>query len=210
MSTYNLGVSPRLWLYKIMEEREQIRQAEFVTGIIGTDTILLDGIPQVAFVGRSNVGKSSIINSLVSRKNLVKSSSTPGKTTEINFFLINGERYFVDLPGYGFARMKAKGAEKIRKLILWYIGSGEAHPRLVVLIVDAGIKPMPQDREMADILRQEEIPFVVVANKVDRLNQSERTRNLKEIEAILGCAILPYSAKKNMGKGELLSIVLAA
>ncbi|MEK7568487.1 MAG: ribosome biogenesis GTP-binding protein YihA/YsxC [Patescibacteria group bacterium] len=185
----------------------EIKSAEFVKGVIGTDPILGDQYPQIAFVGRSNVGKSSVINSLVLRKGLVKSSSTPGKTKEINFFLINKACYFVDLPGYGFARMGARGAEKIRKLILWYLGSGEARVRLVVLIVDLGVKPMVHDKEMADILRAENIDFVVVGNKVDRLNQTERAHNIKEIEAAIGAPILPYSARTKAGRENLLEVI---
>ncbi|MFZ2303554.1 MAG: ribosome biogenesis GTP-binding protein YihA/YsxC [Minisyncoccia bacterium] len=184
-----------------------ILSAEFVKGIIGTDSILNDGHKQVAFVGRSNVGKSSVINSLVMRKDLVKSSSMPGKTREINFFLVNKSFYFVDLPGYGFARMGAKGAEKIRKLILWYLGSREAKVNFVVLIVDSGVLPMAYDKEMADILRAENIPFVVVANKIDRLNQTERSHNIKALEAHLGVSVLPYSARARSGRDELLQVI---
>ena len=187
-----------------------IASAEFVKGIIGTDSILKEKHPHVAFVGRSNVGKSSGINSLVMRKDLVKSSSMPGKTREINFFFINKKCYFVDLPGYGFARMGAKGAEKIRKLILWYLGSGEARAQLVVLIVDSAVKPMAYDKEMSDILRAENIPFVVVANKIDRLNQTERSHNIKAIEASLGALVLPYSARTHYGREELLETISKA
>lgn len=185
----------------------EIKSAEFVKGIIGTDDILQNKIPQVAFVGRSNVGKSSVINSLVLRKDLVKSSATPGKTKEINFFLVNKLFYFVDLPGYGFARMGSKGAEKIRKLILWYLGGGEAKPNLIVLIVDAGIQPMAHDKEMADILRAENHQFVVLANKIDRLNQKEKSQNLKELQAFLGAEVIPYSAKNKSGRTELLAVI---
>lgn len=184
-----------------------ITSAVFVKGILGTDPILKERHPQVAFVGRSNVGKSSVINSLVLRKDLVKSSSMPGKTREINFFLINKTCYFVDLPGYGFARMGAKGAEKIRKLILWYLGSREAKINLVVLIVDAGIKPMAHDKEMADILRAENIPFIIVANKIDRLNQTERAHNMKGLESALGGLVFPYSARTHNGREELLEMI---
>lgn len=187
-----------------------ITSAEFVKGVIGTDPILKEKYPNIAFVGRSNVGKSSVINSLVMRKDLVKSSSMPGKTREINFFIINKKFHFVDLPGYGFARMGAKGAEKIRKLILWYLGSGEAHVNFVVLIVDSVVKPMPYDREMADILRAENIPFVVVANKIDRLNQTERSHNMKAIESQLGASALPYSARTHYGREELLDTIAKA
>ncbi len=184
-----------------------IKSAKFVTGIIGTAPILEEKTPQIAFVGRSNVGKSSVINSLVNSKDLVKSSSTPGKTKEINFFRINGDKFFVDLPGYGYARMGVKGAEKIRKLILWYLGSGEAKPKLVVLIVDSGIKPMTHDKEMADILRTEGVPFIVLANKIDRLNQKEKSHNIKELEATLGAVIHPYSARTKAGKENLLDVI---
>ncbi|MBI5798986.1 MAG: YihA family ribosome biogenesis GTP-binding protein [Candidatus Yonathbacteria bacterium] len=184
-----------------------ITSAEFVKGILGTDPILREKHPQIAFVGRSNAGKSSVINSLVMRKDLVKSSSMPGKTREINFFFINKQFYFVDLPGYGFARMGAKGAEKIRKLILWYLGSGEARVSLVVLIVDSIVKPMPYDKEMADILRAENIPFVVVANKIDRLNQTEKSHNMKAIEAALGAEVVPYSARTHYGREDLLELI---
>lgn len=180
-----------------------ISSATFVKGILGTDKILKERHPQIAFVGRSNVGKSSVINSLLERKSLVKSSGTPGKTKEINFFLINKKYYFVDLPGYGYARMGAKGAEKIRKLILWYLGSGEARVSLIVLIVDSTVKPMPYDKEMADILRAENISFVVVANKVDRLNQTENAHNLRNIESAMGALVLPYSARTNKGRQDL-------
>lgn len=187
-----------------------ITSAEFVKGIVGSDRILGDKTPQIAFVGRSNVGKSSVINSLVLRKDLVKSSATPGKTREINFFSINKKYYFVDLPGYGFARMAVASAEKLRKLILWYLGSGEAHVRLVVLIVDACVAPMMHDKEMIDFLRAENISFVVVANKVDRLNQTERARNLRTIEAALGAAPVPYSARTKAGRETLLKIITQA
>lgn len=184
-----------------------IKSADFVKGIIGTDSILKEKLPQVAFVGRSNVGKSSIINSLVQRKNLVKSSSVPGKTKEINFFLINKALYFVDLPGYGFARMGAKGADKIRKLILWYLSGGEVRPNLVVLIVDAGAKPMAHDKEMASVLRAENLDFIVLANKIDRLTQAERAHNLKAIEELLMAPVFPYSARTKFGREELLQVI---
>lgn len=181
----------------------EIKNAEFIKGIIGTDDILNGDIPSIAFVGRSNVGKSSVINSLVLRKNLVKPSTTPGKTKEINFFLINKKFYFVDLPGVGYALMKATSAEKLRKLILWYLTGGEARTDLVVLIVDAGINPMAHDKEMVDVLREKNINFVVIANKVDRLNQTERSHNLKKIETSLGAPIIPYSARTKEGRDTL-------
>jgi GTP-binding protein len=184
---------------KVME----IKSAVFIKGIIGTDDIMQQKIPHVAFVGRSNVGKSSVINSLLDKKGLVKSSATPGKTKEINFFLVNENRFFVDLPGYGFACMSANAAEKLRKLILWYLVKGRSRLSLVVLIVDASIEPMPYDEEMVGILRNEQIPFLIVANKIDRLNQSERAKNFKRFESVFVAPILLYSTKTKEGRDVL-------
>ena len=185
----------------------EIKSALFMKGIIGTDPILKDGIPHVAFIGRSNVGKSSVINSLLGKKELVKSSSVPGKTKEINFFKINNSAYFVDLPGYGFARMGARGADKIRKLILWYLTGGEARPSLVVLIVDAGAGPMAHDKEMVNLLRLENLDFIIIANKIDRLTQAEKVSHVRAIEQELMAPVFPYSARTKFGKEELLATI---
>ena len=185
----------------------EIKSAVFMKGIIGTDPILKDTLPQVAFIGRSNVGKSSVINSLLGKKDLVKSSSVPGKTKEINFFKVNDKSYFVDLPGYGFARMGARGADKIRKLILWYLTGGEARAHLVLLIVDAGAGPMAHDKEMVNLLRLENLDFIVIANKIDRLTQAEKVAQLRAIEQELMAPVFPYSARTKFGKEELLSVI---
>ncbi len=156
-----------------------IKTAEFVKGIIGTDKILEDRKPQIVFIGRSNVGKSSVINSLVQRKNLVKSSSVPGKTQQINFFLINKEMYFVDLPGYGFIKIPPKKKEKIRKMILWYLFRSKVKFKKTVLIIDAKVGPSEFDIEMFDLLNRHDYEIVVVANKVDKLKQGEISKQLK-------------------------------
>ncbi|GMQ94898.1 MAG: ribosome biogenesis GTP-binding protein YihA/YsxC [Patescibacteria group bacterium] len=194
----------------------EINTAEFVKGILGTDEITEDGVPQIAFVGRSNVGKSSVINSLLGRKNLVKSSSVPGKTREINFFLVHyndgeasKEIYFVDLPGYGFAKLPAKVREKLRKLMYWYLADLYTRPRAVVLIVDVRVGPSALDREMLELLKEHGHRVVVVANKADKLKKSERERRLMRVEEGLGCRdIILYSAKTKVGREKLLKEVL--
>jgi GTP-binding protein len=183
----------------------EIKTAEFIKGIIGTNEILEDGIPQVAFVGRSNVGKSSVINSLANRKKLVKSSSTPGRTKQINFFLINKEIYFVDLPGYGFIKAPLKRKEKIRRMILWYLFRSGVEFKKVVLIIDARIGPSEFDEEMSGLLNENKYPVVVVVNKIDKLNKSKLIRQLKIIQEKVGDnVIIPYSAKTKKGRNELL------
>ncbi|HAV11437.1 MAG TPA: hypothetical protein DCX32_02735 [Candidatus Moranbacteria bacterium] len=184
---------------------EPIKSAQFIKGIVGTDPILQEEIPQIAFVGRSNVGKSSMINSLVGMRNLVKSSSTPGRTKEINFFLIEEKVYFVDLPGYGYAKLSASHAEKMRKMIMWYLEKSEANLKKVVLIVDAQAGPKQFDLEMADLLVESGHDFVVVANKADKLNQKEAAKATKILEEkFSNHKIFFYSAKTGKGKERLL------
>jgi GTP-binding protein len=191
------------------QEHTEIRSAAFVRGVIGTTPILYDGVPQVAFVGRSNVGKSSVINMLTGRKNLVKVGKTPGKTTELNFFSINdGACYFVDLPGYGYARVDPKRKEKIKKMILWYLLYAEVTPRLVALIVDAKAGVTAFDTEMLRVLREQGHPHLVVANKIDKLNQKERAAALKAIRAAAGeSPVVPCSATSGEGRAALLAAI---
>jgi len=183
-----------------------INTAEFVKGIIGTDDILSDGVPEFAFVGRSNVGKSSIINALVNRKELVKTSKEPGKTTEINFFSINNRKcYFVDLPGYGYAKKSPKEKEKIEKLILWYLMYSGARPQKVALILDVKAGLTDFDEEMLRVLRGKGHPVIIIANKADKLNQKELSAQLRTIkEASHETAIFPYSAHTMKGTDALL------
>lgn len=192
----------------MLKKSLQIKTAVFVKGIIGTDPILNQPFPQVAFVGRSNVGKSSLINSLVGQKHLAHASSLPGKTRELNFFLINDAYYFVDLPGYGFAKIREKAREKLRKLIIWYLSSGEAHPCAVVHIVDVLVGMTAFDEEMMQILKKESIPIILVANKIDRVSRGKyRTIRESLTQASGGVVPILYSAKTKEGREELLGAI---
>ncbi|MFA6414749.1 MAG: ribosome biogenesis GTP-binding protein YihA/YsxC [Candidatus Paceibacterota bacterium] len=184
----------------------KINSAEFTRGIVGTDTIVTDGVPQIAFVGRSNVGKSSIINALVNRKDLVKVSKEPGKTTEINFFSINrGACYFVDLPGYGYAKKSPKEKEKIEKLILWYLMYSGARPQCVALILDVKAGLTDFDKEMLRVLREKGHPVVIIANKIDKVNQKELSAQVRAIgEAAHETIVIPYSTVEKKGTDALL------
>jgi len=182
-----------------------IKSAEFVKGVVGEDRILEENKLQVAFIGRSNVGKSSVINSLLGRKNLVKSSARPGKTKEINFFLINEKIYFVDLPGYGYAKASFEQREKIRQLILWYLNNTQIKNRKTVLIIDAKAGVTKLDMEMLEILNEHNYEFIVAVNKIDKLRRGERGRKLKEVLMQSGNEnIILYSAKSGEGKDNLL------
>lgn len=187
----------------------KIKSAEFVKGIMGEDEILEDEIPQVAFVGRSNVGKSSVINSLVNRRDLAKSSSKPGKTTEINIFLINKAFYLVDLPGYGFAKASLENRENLRKLIYWYLFYAPIEQKNIVLIIDSKVGVTEGDAEILRRLEDREKKIIVVANKIDRLKNSELKKNLAAIQEKVGAhKVIPYSAEKKIGIGELTDAML--
>lgn len=183
----------------------KINSAVFVKGIRGTNAITEDGTPAIAFVGRSNVGKSSIINALCNKNGLVKVSRKPGKTTEINFFLISNKFYFVDLPGYGYAKVSPEEKESIQKLILWYLTSPEVTPFKVVLILDANVGVTLFDRQMIEILQEQKHPYLIVANKIDKLGQKERAAKLAAITAAAGGAeVVPCSASERGGTDILL------
>ncbi len=179
-------------------------QPQFIKSIKGTDPITNDGHFQVVFIGRSNVGKSSVINSLLGTKKLVRSSSHPGQTKMINFFLVEGVFYFVDLPGYGYAKMSLRDREGIAKMMSWYLEESGADIQTVALIVDAQVGLRDIDRGVLERMREHDYRVVVVANKADRLSQSEKYEMEKNIRAELASEELYlYSAKTGRGKERL-------
>lgn len=183
-----------------------IKSAQFVKGIVGLDPILNDSKYQVAFIGRSNVGKSSIINSLTNQKKLAKTSSLPGRTREINLFLINNSFYLVDLPGYGYAKLPEEMRFKIENLINWYLFLSGYKQKKVFLIIDAKVGPTKDDLEIFQALKEYDKNVLVIANKIDKLKGSEKEKQLKKIkELFVGYKIISYSAKNNIGTQELLN-----
>lgn len=182
----------------------EIKSAIFKKGIRGTDDILYEPVPQVAFIGRSNVGKSSLINCLLKSEDLVKSGKAPGKTREINFFLVNDAFYFVDLPGYGFAKLDLEKREQLAKMIQWYFFE-KVYKRKAVLVLDMKVGPTVLDLEMFRILKEHDQDILVVANKADGLNQKERSSQMKIIASKMpNIEIVPCSAKSNEGREEVL------
>ncbi|MBQ9085932.1 MAG: YihA family ribosome biogenesis GTP-binding protein [Clostridia bacterium] len=163
---------------------------------------------QVAFSGRSNVGKSSLINALLNRKNLARVSSAPGKTITINFYDVDKKLYLVDLPGYGFAKRNPEDKQKWSALTDGYFTQNKNIDRLalVLQLVDSRIPPTADDEMMLEYLRSAELPFAVVATKVDKLNATERKKNLEALRAhpLIGDApLISFSSLKGEGKEEL-------
>ena len=187
-----------------------LQKAEFVRSAAKAGDFPRDRLPQVAFAGRSNVGKSSVINRLLNRKNFARVGAAPGKTTHINYFLIDGAFYLVDLPGYGYA--KVSQAEKARwgRLMESYF----QEPGLIslgVLIVDARHRPSADDVTMCNWFKEAGCPMLVVANKVDKLKKREVEPNLEVIRQTLelppDTPLVPFSAEKGDGKTEVLSLL---
>lgn len=185
-------------------------RAEFVLSAVKPATFVRDGRPQVTFAGRSNVGKSSVINRLLNRKNFARVGATPGKTTQINYFRIDDSIYFTDLPGYGYAKVSKDERDRWGRLMERYFAE-EGLITLGVLIVDARHKPTADDVTMCDYFKATNCPMVVVANKLDKLKKSEIEPNLALIRQTLTLddqvQLIPFSAEKGIGKTELLSAI---
>ena len=185
-------------------------KAEFVLSAVKPATFVRDGRPQVTFAGRSNVGKSSVINRLLNRKNFARVGATPGKTTQINYFRIDDKIYFTDLPGYGYAKVSKDERDRWGRLMESYFAE-EGLITLGVLIVDARHKPTADDVTMCDYFKSMLCPMVVVANKLDKLKKSEIEPNLQLIRDTLELeeqdCLVSFSAEKGTGKNELLSAI---
>ena len=188
-----------------------LNRAEFVRSAAKPADFPRDALPQVVFAGRSNVGKSSVINRLLNRKNFARVGSAPGKTTHINYFRIDGQFYLIDLPGYGYAKVSKQERDRWGKLIeAWFADTGLMS--LGVLIVDARHKPTADDRTMSDFFLSTGKPFAVVANKLDKVKKSELQENLLRVAQTLELPstvpVIPFSAEKGDGRQELLGLIL--
>ena len=190
-----------------------LQRAEFSLSAVTPEKFIRDGLPQVAFAGRSNVGKSSVINRLLNRKNFARVGAAPGKTVHVNYFKIDGTFYLVDLPGYGYAKVSKAERDRWGRLMEDYF----ARPELLtlgVMIVDARHKPTADDQTMARWFQETGCPLVVVANKLDKLKKSEIEPNLQLIRDTLELSgedrLVPFSAEKGTGREELLRAIFAA
>ena len=186
-------------------------KVEFIRSAVKPADFIRDGLPQLAFAGRSNVGKSSVINRLVNRKNFARVGASPGKTSQINYFLLDGRAYLVDLPGYGYAKVSKAERDRWGRLMENYFASGLI--TLGVMIVDARHKPTADDVTMAGWFYDAECPLAVAANKLDKLKKSEIEPNLERIRETLdlreGDGLIPFSAERGDGKEQLIALLRA-
>ena len=184
-----------------------VNKAEFVKSATSPAQFIRSSVPAVAFAGKSNVGKSSVINRLLNRRNFARVGSEPGKTVHVNYFLIDGRLYLIDLPGYGYAKVSQAERERWGKLMEEFFAAGLF--QLGVMIVDARHKPTADDVTMAAFFQQSGRPFAVVANKLDKLKKSEIEPNLALIRETLSLTeetvLIPFSAEKGQGREALLA-----
>ncbi|KFN11113.1 MAG: ribosome biogenesis GTP-binding protein YihA/YsxC [Paenibacillus macerans] len=188
----------------------KVTKAEFVISAVGPNQYPDDALPEIALAGRSNVGKSSLINRMIGRKNLARTSSTPGKTQHLNYYRINDQLYFVDVPGYGYAKVSKSQREAWGKMIEKYLMERETL-KLVILIVDLRHPPSKDDELMYDWLKAYELPVCVVATKADKVPKTRWPKHLKIIKEALvlraGDPVILFSSEEGIGKDELWGLI---
>ena len=188
----------------------KITSAEFVKSAFNRSHWVTGGLPEISFLGRSNVGKSSLINSLLLRKGLARTSNTPGRTQSINFFLINERFYFADLPGYGFAKVSKTMRQDWGKMAEEYLAERDELV-LSVQLVDSRHKPSPLDVQLHEWLVFNEKHHIVAATKADKLSSNKLKKSLEEITAALpGSKVIPYSSQTGKGRDAVWGEILAA
>lgn len=188
----------------------KIKQTEFVISAVGPSQFPEDGLPEVALAGRSNVGKSSLINKMLLRRNLARTSSQPGKTQTLNYYKINNDLYFVDFPGYGYARVSKTQRQSWGKMIEQYLREREPL-RLVLHLVDLRHPPTGEDQRMYEWLSHYEIPMCVIATKADKVSRSQWMKQAKMIRQTLGMPghvpLILFSSETGQGRDELWSLI---
>ncbi len=188
-----------------------IKDAQFVTSAVNLQQTPETNLPEIVLVGRSNVGKSSFINKMLNRKNLARTSSTPGKTRTINFYLINQAFYFVDLPGYGYAQISQAEKEKWGKMIEEYLQK-RTQIKVVLQLIDARHEPSKNDLEMYEWLKFNSLPFIIIATKIDKLSNNQLAKQTKILRESLklknAVNFIPFSAETGAGVKETWDLLL--
>ncbi len=188
----------------------KVTSAEFVKSAFTEEHWTTDGLPEIAFLGRSNVGKSSLLNSLLNRKGLARTSNTPGRTQSINFFLINEKFYFVDLPGYGYARVSKTMRGDWGKMAHDYLAKRE-QLMLSIQLVDSRHTPTELDQQLHEWLIHHGKPHVAVATKADKLSSNELRKNLERIGQVLtGSRVIAYSSVNGKGRDSVWQAIMDA
>src|SRR5699024_9382427 len=185
-----------------------VNKAEIVISAVSPKQYPKTNLPEIALAGRSNVGKSSFINKLIARKNLVRTSSKPGKTQTLNFYIINDVFHFVDVPGYGYAKVSKAERNKWGRMIEEYFETRN-NLKAVILIVDIRHEPTQDDKQMVDYIAYLGIPLIVIATKMDKISRGKRQKAVKQVENAFsqyeGMTIIPFSAETGENKDKVWS-----
>ncbi len=190
----------------------KVNQAELVISAVSKKQYPTEPLPEIALAGRSNVGKSSFINKIIQRKALARTSSKPGKTQTLNFYKINDAYYFVDVPGYGYAKVSKKEREKWGKMMEEYFAERE-NLNMAVLIIDIRHDPTNDDVMMYDFLKHFDLPITVIATKLDKIKRGQRAKHLQRIIEVLELeeedTVIPFSAETGEGKDDAWKAIYA-
>lgn len=189
-----------------------VNKAEFIKSAASTQQFIRSSIPAVAFAGKSNVGKSSVINRMLNRKNFARVGAQPGKTIHVNYFFIDGKLYFVDLPGYGYAKKSQSERQRWADMIFGYY-SQERSFNLVIVLVDIRLEMQKLDKQMIDFLQEKELPFVIALTKADKLSKSKQHSSAMKLANQFGVErdqMIITSSKTGVGMDELKRRIEAA
>lgn len=188
----------------------KVNHAEFIISAVGPDQYPTDALPEIALAGRSNVGKSSLINRMINRKNLARTSSTPGKTQHMNYYRVNEDMYFVDFPGYGYAKVSKTQRASWGKMVEKYMEERDTL-KLILLVVDLRHPPTANDKMMFDWLKHYDLPLCVVATKADKIPKTRWPKHIKimkqELGVLPGDNFIPFSSEIGLGKDELWDLI---
>ncbi|MBD3269938.1 YihA family ribosome biogenesis GTP-binding protein [Candidatus Peregrinibacteria bacterium] len=184
----------------------KIKTAEFIRGIKASNDIPEKKLPHITVIGRSNVGKSTFINTITQSKKLAKTGSKPGVTQQVNLFLINKSLYLTDLPGYGYAKLSKTARKELEELILWHLGNDQNFPiDKIILLIDSKVGPTEQDIDIIDFIKQNDLDTVIVTSKADKIKQNQKVKLKKNLQNLLPEAnIIHFSAVNGAGVKEVL------
>ncbi len=187
----------------------KLKEVKFFKSVsINDSKVFFDDKDEIVFVGRSNVWKSSLMNALLNKKDLVKTSSKPGKTRTANLFLLNNKYFFTDLPGYGFAKLWKQLKEDLDSLISWYVSERKSYIKKVVLIIDSKIWPQQTDIDMFNYINDLEIPVLIILSKVDRLSNNDVNKSIFHCEEVFfGQQVMAVSSMKKLGVDEIFKVL---
>ncbi len=186
-----------------------INSATHLTSLVVNSNLPENNLPIYAFIGRSNVGKSTLINSLTNQKELARTSSKPGKTQTINLFLINKKIYFADLPGYGYAKLSKAERKNLQNIIIWFFNHPDLIFKQIFILIDSKIGPTKDDIEFIGFIHSYNLPFSIILTKIDKLKRSQLNQQILNLKnQFLGHNILPYSSFTQEGKKELLTQII--